>query len=168
MSELHQLYRHFDSEGTLLYVGVSLSVLTRLVQHKSSSSWYASVTQITIENYESREDAELAEKHAIESERPIWNVVYNGKPRKKILDRLGRKLNKPLKRKADEEKERKARVSKSKALQRRIIRGAEEAKKPYKSNPTPLPDVPRRDMTSIKVRVKSFDPDEYEANHCEA
>ena len=36
-----QLYRHFDCDGVLLYVGISLSTVARLCEHKHSSKWYA-------------------------------------------------------------------------------------------------------------------------------
>ena len=38
MSNATHPYRHYDKNGNLLYVGVSLSSLQRLGQHKSNSS----------------------------------------------------------------------------------------------------------------------------------
>jgi hypothetical protein len=47
-SEMHgrtALYRHRDCNGTLLYVGISLSVAAHLAQHANTSRWFAEVTQ---------------------------------------------------------------------------------------------------------------------------
>lgn len=68
-----QLYRHFDKNDKLLYVGISECGLTRIKQHKRSS-WYHLVTKITIEHLASREEAELMERAAIAKECPIYNV----------------------------------------------------------------------------------------------
>ena len=69
-----QLYRHFDAEGCLLYVGISLSALVRTRQHRDNSSWFPNVVKITIETYATRDEALEAETLAIERERPVFNV----------------------------------------------------------------------------------------------
>mgnify|MGYP003346331237 CR=1 FL=1 len=69
-----QLYRHFDKEDNLLYVGISFSSLLRLSQHKSLSSWYGQISRVTIENFENREQALEAETKAILNEKPKYNV----------------------------------------------------------------------------------------------
>ena len=33
------LYRHYDKDDKLLYVGISISAYTRLSQHKINSKW---------------------------------------------------------------------------------------------------------------------------------
>lgn len=73
-----ELYRHFDSEGRLLYVGISLSVLHRLRAHRRISPWFSQVTNITIERFETRDLALAAEKVAIKTERPKFNVMLTG------------------------------------------------------------------------------------------
>lgn len=73
--EATQLYRHWDKEGNLLYVGISYNTLARLKQHKRDSQWQQLVTTITIENFATRKEAEAAEFKAIRIERPIYNVV---------------------------------------------------------------------------------------------
>jgi len=78
MGELTQLYRHYDGEGQLLYVGISLSAVARLSAHKSRSGWYQDIARVEIENYESREEAEAAEVEAIQEERPLHNRSHNG------------------------------------------------------------------------------------------
>lgn len=73
-----ELYRHFDANRRLLYVGVSLSTLERLRRHKRSSHWFAEVVYITIERFETRELALAAEKAAVKAERPRFNLMLTG------------------------------------------------------------------------------------------
>lgn len=70
------LYRHFDGEGRLLYVGVSLSPTYRLRQHLDCSAWYQSIATVAIEWFPSRASALSAERAAIKAERPEFNVVH--------------------------------------------------------------------------------------------
>lgn len=69
------LYRHFNDRGDLLYVGVSLHVLTRTVQHRQDSHWFEDVTRIEIERHQSEAAAKSAEERAIREERPKFNRV---------------------------------------------------------------------------------------------
>jgi len=71
------LYRHYDKDDNLLYVGISLSAYTRLSQHKSNSEWAATAVKMTTEPFNSRVDALEAEKKAIINEKPLFNVVHN-------------------------------------------------------------------------------------------
>lgn len=74
MSKQH-LYRHFDKNGKLLYVGVSTSALKRLAEHKQSSHWYYEITNVTIENFDSRDAVLKAEREAIIKEKPLHNLM---------------------------------------------------------------------------------------------
>lgn len=69
-----KLYRHFNKNNELLYVGISMSIAARLSNHKSTSHWFNEVTKITIENYETREEVLDAEVKAIQLEKPKFNV----------------------------------------------------------------------------------------------
>lgn len=69
-----QLYRHFNKNGVLLYVGVSLCAVARLVQHREHSHWFKSITRVEIEMLDSREAAVMAERNAILTEKPRWNL----------------------------------------------------------------------------------------------
>ena len=68
-----QLYRHWDAEDRLLYVGISLSAVARFQQHKQSAGWFADVAKITIENFPTRELALAAEGKCIRKEKPLYN-----------------------------------------------------------------------------------------------
>lgn len=82
--KFHYLYRHFDKDGNLLYVGISISYFVRLSQHKNGSFWFSDIATSTIEKFNSRHDAEKAEIFAISSEHPLHNVVYNRKKKERI------------------------------------------------------------------------------------
>lgn len=69
------LYRHYDANGNLLYVGVSSCPVKRTYQHSLSSHWYNKIFQITIEWFETRSEAIEAEEAAIKNEEPLHNVM---------------------------------------------------------------------------------------------
>lgn len=71
------LYRHFDKDGDLLYVGISLSAVARLKQHMDHSRWANEISRIEIEQFPTREAALFAELKAIQSEKPRHNIVHN-------------------------------------------------------------------------------------------
>lgn len=73
---LTQLYRHYDKSGTLLYVGISLSTVARLAQHRDTAQWFDAITDIKIETFPTREDALAAERRAIASENPTCNIRH--------------------------------------------------------------------------------------------
>lgn len=70
----HALYRHFDAQGVLLYVGISLHAMVRLTQHRDASEWYEQSVRMTIERFASRRELLLAERIAIRKERPRYNI----------------------------------------------------------------------------------------------
>jgi predicted GIY-YIG superfamily endonuclease len=72
-----QLYRLFDADGALLYIGISYSAIARYAQHKADKPWIGDVCTITIETHDvSRSEIEAMEATAIRCERPRYNVVH--------------------------------------------------------------------------------------------
>lgn len=67
------LYRFFDSEGRLLYVGISKFFEARLKQHYRNSSWFFDSHSVTLEHFETRAQVEAAESLAIQTESPLHN-----------------------------------------------------------------------------------------------
>ena len=67
------LYRHYDDEGLLLYVGISVDPAVRMKQHESSSPWWRFVAESDIDWYLTETDAAQAERRAIIDEAPIFN-----------------------------------------------------------------------------------------------
>jgi hypothetical protein len=74
------LYRHFDADGRLLYIGISLEPIIRLRRHRQSS-WAADIRRIEVMTYPDRASAELAETNAIQSELPVHNVLKRRVPK---------------------------------------------------------------------------------------
>ena len=54
-------------------MGISLSHVARLSQHRDGSPWYEDIAHVTIEWHKTRVDAELAETTAIGREAPKYN-----------------------------------------------------------------------------------------------
>lgn len=71
------VYRHWDSERNLLYVGVASKPSRREQQHLKSSPWMVFHAETTLERFDVRTEAEAAEAAAILSERPLFNVAGN-------------------------------------------------------------------------------------------
>lgn len=71
------LYRFYDSDNTLLYVGVTVDLERRLAEHLNEKHWYTDMERIKVEHFPSRYAAESAEKRAIRQEFPLHNVAYN-------------------------------------------------------------------------------------------
>lgn len=78
------LYRHFDENMKLLYVGISRSAMYRLDRHKRQSPWFHKITTVTIKLYPSRQEAIDAERKAIQEEVPLYNKTHQRK--KSIFD----------------------------------------------------------------------------------
>lgn len=74
--EITHLYRHFQKDGSLLYVGISLSAVARLAQHKNYSEWFNSISRVEIETFTDRNAALDAERRAIKEENPLYNKTY--------------------------------------------------------------------------------------------
>lgn len=76
--EKTHLYRCYDNQDQLLYLGVSLSAFRRFIQHKTRSKWAKDVVKhIYIEYFDSRDLALAAEEEAIKTEYPKFNIQHN-------------------------------------------------------------------------------------------
>lgn len=69
------LYRFFDADGRLLYVGVARDLGSRFAAHRRRSAWWSDTARGATVVYPSRAAAELAEAIAILSEHPIHNTA---------------------------------------------------------------------------------------------
>ncbi|MBP5892819.1 GIY-YIG nuclease family protein [Streptomyces scabiei] len=74
------LYRCFDADEELLYVGISYDPTARWKQHQSNSPWWRDVAVRTVEWFDDRPAAEAAERKAIQTEGPRHNVVHRPTP----------------------------------------------------------------------------------------
>lgn len=74
---VHGLYRFFSVDSVLLYVGISVDPGRRLTQHAAVKDWWREIATITISQYPDRTSVLVAEKIAIEEEKPVYNVIHN-------------------------------------------------------------------------------------------
>jgi hypothetical protein len=75
------LYRFFDTDGRLLYVGKSVNVWRRFKDHKRGSAFYPEAASVTLQRGFDSEDAlARAEITAIQSESPRFNIAHNHNP----------------------------------------------------------------------------------------
>lgn len=68
------LYRHFNAQGELLYVGISFRPLLRTKEHAALSGWTKEIANITINYLPTRKDAMAAEAKAVREENPLYNI----------------------------------------------------------------------------------------------
>jgi prophage antirepressor-like protein len=71
----HALYRFYTADGELLYIGISWQVATRMGSHRATQRWWQNVAVVRFEWYPDRESAVVAEKKAIQTERPRCNIM---------------------------------------------------------------------------------------------
>jgi predicted GIY-YIG superfamily endonuclease len=71
------LYRFYNSTGELLYIGITNRIPRRLDEHGDEKPWYLKVADVKVEHHPDRHAALAAEKSAIKTERPKYNVVHN-------------------------------------------------------------------------------------------
>lgn len=69
----HTLYRLFDAEDNLLYVGVTFMLGNRFYEH-SKKRWWADVARRELVTFENRREALEAEREAIQTEGPRHNI----------------------------------------------------------------------------------------------
>ncbi|MFI7890922.1 GIY-YIG nuclease family protein [Streptomyces sp. CACIS-1.16CA] len=70
---LTTLYRLFDADGRLLYVGTSVHPQKRWEQHAATKPWWSAVHRATVEWLPGRDAALAAEREAIAAEAPLHN-----------------------------------------------------------------------------------------------
>jgi predicted GIY-YIG superfamily endonuclease len=84
------LYRWYDGDDVLLYVGITGDVATRQSSHAKKSSWAEFAARCAVERFPDRASAEDSERAAIENERPLFNHVHNDSPdaRRRLVEYL--------------------------------------------------------------------------------
>lgn len=75
------LYRMYDADGALLYIGISKSAIARLTQHLDTQPWANEIVDTKIAHHAvTRRQLEQIERDAIIAEKPKYNVIHNGRP----------------------------------------------------------------------------------------
>lgn len=75
MTRATALYRHFDLNGELLYVGITNHPQLRWMQHRETSPWAWLVAETSIRWLPDRRSAAAAERRAIRTEQPLFNTA---------------------------------------------------------------------------------------------
>lgn len=76
MTDPTAVYRFYDAAGSLLYVGATRIPQRRWSQHASRQSWWTDVARKTIRWHQTKEAALAAEKEAIRTEHPRYNIIH--------------------------------------------------------------------------------------------
>lgn len=72
----HTLYRFYARHGELLYVGITMDVASRWRDHRAGQWWWCEVGAITVRHFDTREAVLDAERIAIQTEFPTYNVKH--------------------------------------------------------------------------------------------
>lgn len=67
------LYRFFNSDRELLYVGITNNPFNRFTGHSKDKDWFSEIAYATFEHYSSRLEVDRAETAAIKAEKPKYN-----------------------------------------------------------------------------------------------
>lgn len=70
----HVVYRVYDADERLLYIGATGDIQNRLRVHGYQSPWYVQAARVDIEAFPDRPTAFAAEAYAIREESPLHNV----------------------------------------------------------------------------------------------
>lgn len=72
------LYRFYDSNDQLLYIGISLHAAQRASQHRRDKPWWPDVYRMEVQHLEcDRREAEQIERSAIIDETPLYNLTHS-------------------------------------------------------------------------------------------
>jgi hypothetical protein len=91
---LYLLYDRFDR---LLYVGITCDVGRRMAEHAEDKAWWPEVARKRIVSVRPRPGetprlaAERLERLTIRAERPLYNIVHNGRSTRPVLTRAPRR-----------------------------------------------------------------------------
>lgn len=77
MTERTALYRLYDTNGKLLYIGITRNLNTRWYTHAREKDWWPKVVRKEVEWFETREEADRAERAEVLRWRPKFNRTYN-------------------------------------------------------------------------------------------
>jgi predicted GIY-YIG superfamily endonuclease len=72
------VYHFYDSQGNLLYVGITNDLQRRWAQHAEDKPWWHLVARKESMQYSTREEAAKVEAHQIRTHHPMFNRAMNG------------------------------------------------------------------------------------------
>jgi excinuclease UvrABC nuclease subunit len=82
------VYRIYDANDRLIYVGATANPMGRVIGHQRASWWFALAARVSYEPHEHIESALAAEWTAIAEEAPAFNITHNGGRAEQVNARL--------------------------------------------------------------------------------
>jgi hypothetical protein len=71
------LYRYYDADGILIYVGITKRGLARNLEHASRREWWPYVSTQEVEHFAAYGEARDRERELIKERRPPFNIQHN-------------------------------------------------------------------------------------------
>jgi excinuclease UvrABC nuclease subunit len=84
---MQTLYRFYNAQGEMLYVGITKFFEPRLKQHYKNAEWFFETASVRLEHFKTRQQVEQAETRAIVEEQPLYNIAKNP-DKETALDKL--------------------------------------------------------------------------------
>jgi predicted GIY-YIG superfamily endonuclease len=82
MTPSFTLYRFYAADDSLLYIGRTINPGKRMEKHRATQPWWSDVARIEMEQLPNLETLMVAEREAIETEKPLHNIRMNGTMRR--------------------------------------------------------------------------------------
>ena len=89
------VYRCFDADGVLLYVGSTIDVPRRMREHGRYSPWFGRMARVEVTDFQEQNFALEAERGAIKEEGPKCNLLGNPDPDLEFLAEARSEIPKP-------------------------------------------------------------------------
>jgi excinuclease UvrABC nuclease subunit len=71
------VYRLYDANGALLYVGRTKDIVSRIRAHRQATPWWAEVDAMKTDVFPTPEEAASAEREQVRSLSPLYNKHFN-------------------------------------------------------------------------------------------
>ncbi|MEU9578820.1 GIY-YIG nuclease family protein [Streptomyces chilikensis] len=84
------LYRFFDEQDVLLYVGITDRLTVRFREHSHHSKWWPLAVSHRVEWLAGRALADRTERQVIREEKPLFNVLHTPRARLPLSEETGR------------------------------------------------------------------------------
>jgi len=74
----YTVYRLYDADGNLLYVGTTNNLERRMASHRHDKQWWSDVADVETETVASATEAAEAERNQIHTLEPLHNAKHSG------------------------------------------------------------------------------------------